>query len=110
LASRDGIDGVSIHLFKLRANLPKRKIWLFFSCLNRSLKFLAPVNSHAKVAIRLFLEWRFAHFLCGAQEMSRCPKNEYLARSGKMDTVFPHDKRGARLRADHAPNDKPKAR
>jgi len=26
--------------------------------------------SHHKSAIRLFLEWRFAHLLCGAQEMS----------------------------------------
>jgi hypothetical protein len=30
--------------------------------------------SHQKPATRLFLEWRFAHFLCVAQEMSIVPK------------------------------------
>jgi hypothetical protein len=75
--SGDGIDGVGIKLFKLRANLPQLKICNFFSKLQESSKFLAGAQAHAKFAIRLFLEWRFAHFLCGAQEMSKCPKNEY---------------------------------
>jgi hypothetical protein len=57
LASKDGIDGVGIQLFKPRANLPQRKMNLLFSALHGSPKFLAPANSHAKFAIRLFLEW-----------------------------------------------------
>jgi len=31
LASKDGIDGVGIKLFKLHANLPLHKIYMFFS-------------------------------------------------------------------------------
>jgi hypothetical protein len=44
-------------LFKPRANLSRRKIYMFFNILQQSPKFFAAVNPHAKVAIRLFLEW-----------------------------------------------------
>jgi hypothetical protein len=71
LVSRDGIDGVGSKLFKLCANLPRRKIYMFFNILWQSPKTFAAVNPHAKFAIRLFLEWRFAYFLCGAQEISK---------------------------------------
>jgi hypothetical protein len=77
LASRDGIDGVSIELFKARANLPQREIYMFSSILQQSPKPFAGVSPHPKLAIRLILEWRFAYFLCGAQGMSKCPKNEF---------------------------------
>jgi hypothetical protein len=77
LASKDGVDGVGIKLFKARANLPQREIYMFFSILQQSPKSFPAVNPHAKLAIRLFLEWRFAYLLCGAQEMSKCPKNEF---------------------------------
>jgi hypothetical protein len=33
LASKDGVDGVGIKLFKARANLPQREIRMFFSML-----------------------------------------------------------------------------
>ena len=40
-------------------------------------KILTEGYSHGNFAIRLFLELQFAHFLCAAQEMSMCPKNEF---------------------------------
>ncbi|WP_245286626.1 type II toxin-antitoxin system VapC family toxin [Bradyrhizobium sp. ARR65] len=50
----------------------------------------ASAISHQKLAARLFLECRFAHFLCDAQEMSRCIELEPKApgarrRYGKVD-------------------------
>jgi len=39
--SQDGIDGVGIKLFKLRANPPQLKIYNFFSKLQESSEFLA---------------------------------------------------------------------
>src|SRR5271170_7386372 len=75
--SRDGIDGVSTKLFKLRAKLAHRKIYNFFKYLWEKPKSFACGDPHAKFAIRSFLELRFAHFLCAAQEMSKCPKNEF---------------------------------
>jgi len=74
LASKDGIDGVGIKLFKLHANLPQREIYMFFNILRQTPKSSAAVNPHPKFAVRLFLEWRFAYFLCAAQGMSKCPK------------------------------------
>jgi hypothetical protein len=76
---KDGIDGVGIKPFKLHASPPQREIYRLFNILRPSPKSFAGVNPHAKFAIRLFLEWRFAHFLCAAQEMSKCPINEFRA-------------------------------
>jgi hypothetical protein len=73
LVSKDGIDGVGSKLFKLCANPAQRKIYMLFNILWQSPKSFAAVIPHAKFAIRLFLEWRFAYFLCGAQEISRRP-------------------------------------
>jgi hypothetical protein len=64
-------------LFKLRAKPLQRKNYIFFNILYQPPKFFAGANPHAKLAIRLFLELRFAYFLCAAQEVSKCPKNEF---------------------------------
>jgi hypothetical protein len=56
LVSKDGIDGVGSKPFKLRANLPPLKIYMFFKLLWQSPKSFAAVTPHAKFAIRLFLE------------------------------------------------------
>jgi hypothetical protein len=58
-------------LFKLRANLLQCKIHIYFNDLYALLEIFAGDNSHEKFAIRSFLEFRFAQFLCGAQELSR---------------------------------------
>jgi hypothetical protein len=70
LVSKDGYNGVRAEPFKLRAKLAQCKICIIFNILCRSLKSFAAVSPHAKFAIRLFLEWRFAQTLCGAQDLS----------------------------------------
>jgi hypothetical protein len=65
LASKDGIDGVGIKLFKARANLPQREIYMFFSILQQSPKSFAGL-------IRM-QNWRFAHFFNGDSLISCAP-------------------------------------
>jgi hypothetical protein len=66
-------------LFKLRAKPLQCKIYIYFNSLCQSPNFLAGVYPHAKFAIRLFLELRFAYFLCAAQEISRYPIDAFQA-------------------------------
>lgn len=56
-------------LFKLCAIVPRRIIRLLISSLRHSPKSFAEVGSLAKFAIRLFIEFRFAQFLCDAQQL-----------------------------------------
>jgi hypothetical protein len=66
-------------LFKLRAKLVQYKIYKFHKALPTMPQTFARRNPHGKFAIRLFIELRFAQFLCAAQELSSGSSRQFQA-------------------------------